>query len=174
MTDFPSSLMARQPFSAIPLMSASSSPFWPLVTAPSWMTFVRDSLLALSMTSRTFTPLSMTGFVLGMAHTVVTPPRTAARPPVARVSLYSSPGSRKCTCRSIKPGITQHPSASMTRSLSVSIFFSTSVIRSPSIRTSHISSSPVPGSSTCPFLIKIVIACIPFYIHTLLYFIIPI
>ena len=36
-------------------------------------------------------------------------PITAARPPEAMSSLYSCPGSRRCTCRSMKPGVTQRP-----------------------------------------------------------------
>ena len=55
---------------------------------------------------------SITGFVLAIGQTVVTPPRAAAAVPVAIVSLYSSPGSRKCTCISTRPGITSRPSAS--------------------------------------------------------------
>ena len=49
---------------------------------------------------------AITGFVFGIAQIVVTPPCTAALPPVSSVSLYSSPGSLRCTCRSINPGNT--------------------------------------------------------------------
>ena len=38
---------------------------------------------------------SLTGIVFGMAHTLVNPPATAAAVPVAIVSLYPCPGSRK-------------------------------------------------------------------------------
>ena len=58
--------------------------------------------------------LSFTGFVFGMQQTEVKPPAFAAAVPVAIVSLYSKPGSRRCTCMSIRPGTTSLPAASMT------------------------------------------------------------
>ena len=48
--------------------------------------------------------LVVSGLVLGISKTAVTPPSTAAREPVSRSSLCSSPGSRKCTWLSITPG----------------------------------------------------------------------
>ncbi len=48
--------------------------------------------------------LVVSGLVFGISKTQVTPPSTAAREPVSRSSLWSSPGSRKCTCESITPG----------------------------------------------------------------------
>ena len=51
---------------------------------------------------------SITGFVFGIGHIVVTPPFAAACAPVITVSLYSNPGSLKCTCKSTKPGITSY------------------------------------------------------------------
>ena len=59
----------------------------------------------------------MTGFVFGIGHILVTPPWAAASQPVLIVSLYSKPGSLKCTCRSIKPGITTLPKASISLGL---------------------------------------------------------
>ena len=47
-----------------------------------------------------------------MQHTAVKPPAAAARVPVATVSLYSKPGSRRCTWMSMKPGHTTLPLAS--------------------------------------------------------------
>jgi hypothetical protein len=44
---------------------------------------------------------SVLGLVLGISNTAVIPPITAQRLPLSRSSLYSSPGSRKWTCRSI-------------------------------------------------------------------------
>ena len=55
---------------------------------------------------------STTGTVLGMVQTEVKPPAAAAAVPVAIVSLCAWPGSRKCTCRSMKPGATTSPRAS--------------------------------------------------------------
>ena len=40
--------------------------------------------------------LSFTGFVFGMQQTAVNPPRAAERVPVAIVSEFSCPGSRRC------------------------------------------------------------------------------
>ena len=56
--------------------------------------------------------LSLTGKVLAMHATAVKPPAAAARVPLAMVSLYSKPGSRRCTCMSMKPGHTTLPVAS--------------------------------------------------------------
>lgn len=43
------------------------------------------------------------GDVLGMAHTMVTPPARAAAVPDEKSSLCVAPGSRRCTCTSIRP-----------------------------------------------------------------------
>lgn len=48
----------------------------------------------------------MGGRVLGMAHTMVTPPARAAAVPEAKSSLCVPPGSRRCTWTSISPGRT--------------------------------------------------------------------
>src|SRR5690606_15680022 len=50
-----------------------------------------------------------------MATTAANPPAAAARAPVSMVSLYSSPGSRRWTCRSISPGTIHFPRQSITR-----------------------------------------------------------
>ena len=68
--------------------------------------------MALLSTNSTVARVSITGLVFGMAQTVVKPPRAAARVPVAIVSLYSKPGSRRWQCRSMKPGHTTRPAAS--------------------------------------------------------------
>src|SRR5205814_72159 len=57
--------------------------------------------------------VSFTGSVLAMAAMAVKPPAAAARVPVAIVSLYSWPGSRRWTCMSIRPGATTRPAASI-------------------------------------------------------------
>lgn len=46
----------------------------------------------------------MAGLVLGMAHTMVTPPASAAAVPDAKSSLWVPPGSRRWTWTSISPG----------------------------------------------------------------------
>src|SRR5207245_9589184 len=55
--------------------------------------------------------LSGTGDVFGMQTTVVNPPAAAARAPESIVSLWLNPGSRRCTCMSIRPGATINPRA---------------------------------------------------------------
>ena len=47
---------------------------------------------------------SVSGLVLGISKTAVTPPITAPREPDSRSSLCERPGSRKCTCESTTPG----------------------------------------------------------------------
>ena len=59
---------------------------------------------------------SLTGTVLGMVQTEVNPPAAAAAVPVAMVSLWACPGSRRCTCKSMKPGATMQPLALKLRS----------------------------------------------------------
>jgi hypothetical protein len=49
-----------------------------------------------------------------MSMTVAIPPHTAAVEPVEKSSLWVTPGSRKCTWASIKPGRRCRPVASMT------------------------------------------------------------
>ena len=55
----------------------------------------------------------VSGLVLGISKTAVTPPSTAAREPVSRSSLCSSPGSRKCTWLSTTPGRMCRPGQSI-------------------------------------------------------------
>lgn len=50
----------------------------------------------------------MAGLVLGMAHTMVTPPARAAAVPEEKSSLCVAPGSRRCTWTSISPGESEH------------------------------------------------------------------
>src|ERR1035437_2534312 len=57
---------------------------------------------------------SFTGLVLGMQQMDVNPPAAAAREPLSMVSACSNPGSRRCTCISMKPGATIIPVASNT------------------------------------------------------------
>ena len=59
--------------------------------------------------SATVPALSIAGDVLGMQTTEVNPPRAAAAVPVAMVSLAVWPGSRRCTCKSIRPGTNHLP-----------------------------------------------------------------
>ena len=95
---------------------------------------------------------SFTGLVLGMAQTAVKPPAAAAAVPVAMVSLCGWPGSRRCTCRSMKPGATMQPFA---LSVSFGEAFSmpgaaSSATRPSRSRTSMSRSRPLAGSMTRP------------------------
>ena len=63
----------------------------------------------------------VSGLVLGISNTAVTPPSTALREPLSRSSLCSRPGSRKCTCVSMTPGSTCRPRASTTSPASASV-----------------------------------------------------
>ena len=83
--------------------------------APTGCTRASPAAAARASTSSVTDALSFTGFVFGIAQTAVKPPATAARAPVATVSLYSCPGSRRCTCRSMNPGVTHLPRASIPR-----------------------------------------------------------
>src|SRR4051794_4987449 len=95
--------------------------------------------------------LSLTGAVFGMHATAVNPPATAAALPVAIVSLCSWPGSRRCTCMSIRPGATITPGGSSTTvAPSAGRSRPTRATRSPSISTSKAPSRPVAGSTTRP------------------------
>ena len=102
--------------------------------------------------------------MLAIHITVVNPPLAAAAAPVSISSLYSNPGSRKCTCESTRPGATTRPVASITATSlfssqvpsPVSISFSTWIILPSSIRTSLTSSVPVIGQTTLPFFISII------------------
>ena len=60
--------------------------------------------------------MTVGGAVFGISNTPVTPPITAARPPVAKSSLCVAPGSRKCTWVSMTPGRTWSPVQSRLRS----------------------------------------------------------
>src|SRR5689334_11357874 len=100
-----------------------------------------------------------------MQHTAVKPPRAADLVPVSMVSDDSCPGSRRCTCRSINPGATIIPLASKTCVLFDEENFPgapTSLMTSPSSRTSSAASVLRAGSITRPFLISNILSY-PFF-----------
>src|SRR5436190_2671605 len=152
-TQWPSSVIATTPACFSEPMGASSSPLMPLVIAPVTYTFTTPSRAAFSFTSATAAGLSMLGEVFGMQTTVVNPPRAAAFVPVAMVSLADWPGSRRCTCRSIKPGVTTLPEASR-RSQSLPACFAASAPMAATLpsrrRTSATASKRLAGSMTRP------------------------
>ena len=154
MTDFPSSLMAQMPACFIAAISVTSVPACPFVTAPTGSTFNRPTFAAFSRTYFTTSAQSVTGLVFGIGQMVVYPPRTAAFEPLSMSSLYSSPGSLKCTCRSISPGMTKHPEASITSSAFSSRFFPLFSITPSETNKSLTSSTPSEGSRTLPDFIN--------------------
>src|SRR5208283_1656094 len=70
------------------------------------------------------------------------------------VSLYSNPGSLKCACISIKPGVTMWPLASITFASLSDMLLPILAILPLFISTSSVSSILFAGSTTCPFLIN--------------------
>ena len=109
----PSSVTATAPASTNALKFVSRSPALPIVAAAigRTLTIARRSGFCIQ---RVISSESLTGAVFGMGHTVVKPPAAAAAVPLAMVSLWLWPGSRRCTCRSINPGETSNPRASRT------------------------------------------------------------
>ena len=92
--------------------SASCSPSRPCVTAPTGWTSTRPTRAPRSRIRSAASAVSVTGVVLAIARTAVKPPTAAACDPDSMVSASSRPGSRKCVCRSTRPGRRTSPSAS--------------------------------------------------------------
>src|ERR1700683_3392173 len=84
----------------------------------------------------------------------VKPPAAAAREPVSMVSACSNPGSRRCTCISMKPGVTTSPLASKSSVPAAERFAPTPRMTPSSIQTSAVPSWPEAGSMTRPFLMS--------------------
>src|SRR6266436_1098107 len=151
----PSSLTATIPACFIAAISAIASPLLATLAAPMGHTRTLAAAFARSRMKRVTLALSFTGLVLGMQQTAVKPPRAAAFVPVSIVSEDSCPGSRRCACRSIKPGATSDPVASKISKPFFDEIFpagATSAMRSPSKRTSKAPSIFLAGSRTRPFL----------------------
>jgi hypothetical protein len=89
-----------------------------------------------------------------MHTTVVNPPAAAARVPVAIVSLWVWPGSRKCTWMSTRPGQATSPVASITRARFFSAAGSELTIRPFLTNRSSTASRLVAGSMTRAPLIQ--------------------
>ena len=99
--------------------------------------------------------LSLTGSVFGMHATAVNPPATADAVPVATVSLCSCPGSRRCTCMSMKPGTDHEARAGSRRPrrrrrATPADRGRPATMRSPSISTSNVPSTPAAGIDDAP------------------------
>src|SRR3989442_813298 len=89
-----------------------------------------------------------------MGQMEVKPPAAAARAPVSMVSACSNPGSRRCTCMSMKPGATTRPVASNTCALGADRPGPTPLTSPSSSHTSATPSCPDAGSITRPFLMS--------------------
>ncbi len=115
-TQWPSSLntRTRAADSAMAPSSARRSPASPVVTAPTGWTSIQPASRPSRQTCSTTPAVSATGSVLAIACTAVNPPTAAARVPDSTVSASSRPGSRRCVCRSTRPGSATSPSASTT------------------------------------------------------------
>src|SRR6188508_162171 len=148
---WPSSVIATHPAAFSSPMSASSSPFCPFDTAPMGYTRASPAAAALARISDVTVALSLTGLVFGMHATAVNPPATADAVPLATVSLCSCPGSRRCTCMSMRPGQSTRPlGTSTTVAPSTGRSRPTFAITAPSTRMSNAPSSPLAGSTTRP------------------------
>ncbi len=169
-TPSPSSVNITTPALTSSPISVSSAPRRPLVMAADGSTLTMPSALALDLTSSMMATLSMAGMVLGMATSVVTPPAAAARVPLAMVSLPSWPGSRKCTCKSTRPGMSQRPFASNIVAgpepvegapVAWSAAEPTAATLPSSIRTEVTVSTPAAGSINRALMIRVFMASPP-------------
>src|SRR5712692_438285 len=160
MTGIPSSDRPTMPALCIPPISANSSPARPTDTAPIGKRRVPPTAAARRSINSVTADVSLTGLVFAIAATAVNPPAAAAASPVAMVSLYSKPGSRRWTCISRKPGATTQPWASMMRGAGrgssgvcckgVRISGPSAIILPSAIHTSTCRSIPWAGSITRP------------------------
>ena len=154
-TQEPSSVKMRTPSAYSSPIGASCSPARPTVMQPDDTTSHSPAAAPVASTELTTAASSSAGRVLGMATTAVNPPRAAARVPVSMVSASSSPGSRRCTCRSTSPGLTTHPEASKHVSSSPATRSGATSTTFPS-RTRTSARRRVPASSiTSPPVIRI-------------------
>ena len=150
-TGRPSSDTATMPARCISPISASRSPSSPSDSAPIGCTRAPPASAARSRMKRVTAPLSFTGSVFAMQAIDVKPPASAAATPVATVSLYSCPGSRRWTCMSTRPGRTSSPRASSTVASVASVPAGPrAAMRPSSIRTSSASTVPATGSTSRP------------------------
>ena len=92
----PSSVTATAPADLSAAKSLIASPFDPRVAAAMGKTRTCAPRSGACI-QRVISGESFTGVVFGIAATLVNPPAAAAAVPVAMVSLYPWPGSRRCT-----------------------------------------------------------------------------
>ena len=157
----PSSVTATAPAALSEPYSVSFSPMLPRVAAAIGKTRIAAPRSGLSI-QRVVSGESLTGTVLGIAQTLVNPPAAAAAVPVAMVSLYPWPGSRRWTWISTSPGATINPVASIVSAFScLARDFSlpgesTAATRPSRSSRSRSASMPEAGSTSRPPRIRIV------------------
>ena len=148
---------ATQPVSCSVLISASASPFSPVVSAPSGYVRAPADARDVCRSIRTRPGSSSGGSVSGGQTTPVTPPARAAC--ISTFSAPSLPGSISRAHRSTRPGATTRPFASIVRSGWKSFGRSPTAARRLSVmQTSLTRSSPEAGSITRPLVMTIFIA----------------
>ena len=147
----PSSVTATAPARCNALKSVSCWPALPIVAAATGNTLI-TALRSGCCIQAVISGESFTGAVLGMAPTEVNPPAAAAAVPLAMLSLCACPGSRRCTCRSMKPGATTNPRASKVSSALPRIFPRSAICDTLPSRSSksRSASSRCAGSITRP------------------------
>lgn len=128
----PSSLTATAPASRSSAISVRALPSNPRVTAATGCTRAVPASAARCRMRSVTARLSLGGTVLGMQHTAVNPPATAAAAPDRMSSLYSSPGSRRCTWMSTSPGVATSPLASSSGKSPAGLFTSPTAATRPS------------------------------------------
>ena len=92
----------------------------------------------------------ITTYVTSM-HEYRKPEVAAARPPLSMVSACSRPGSRRCVCRSIRPGATTSPEASRICASGAWMFFPIAATRPCRTSRSALPSIACEGSTMRPF-----------------------
>src|SRR4029079_6384345 len=95
-----------------------------------------------------------------MGQMDVNPPAAAARAPLSMLSEGPNPGSRRCTCISMKPGATTRPVASNTCAPAGDKLAPTPLMSPSSIHTSATASWPDAGYTHRPFLISSAGICV--------------
>ena len=154
-TPDPSSVKIFTPLRAMSASGANATPARPTVMQPLGATSTKPARRPCARTNSMMGMESCAGVVFGIATSAVYPPFAPARLPVSIVSESSLPGSRKCVCRSTKPGSTWQPTAlSTTSSADAVMVIAISAITPPSMRTSS-RCSPLSVSTVAPEIITL-------------------
>ena len=154
-TPDPSSVKIFTPLRAMSANGANATPARPTVMHPLGTTSSNPARRPCARTNSMIGIESCAGVVFGIATSAVYPPFAPARLPDSIVSESSLPGSRKCACKSTKPGSTWHPCAFNTTSSPDGLMVADISAMTPlSIRTSR-SCSPLSVSTVAPEIITL-------------------